>query len=123
MQLHRPGGSCNRIRFWAGSENSFASSQRYMRRQDPQRRLPERYGSSEYEKFDAVKVVELRTFSVAVEDNELQPQEGVFGDQFRLAAHQVGGCTLQWGKGVGFEPALDLILNSSAESTPEFGGH
>ena len=81
-------------------------AQEGIRLHDEQRRLPERCGSSEHEKFDAVKVVELRTFGVAVEDNELLPQEGVFGDQVRLAGTKSAVAPFSGGKVLGFSRRL-----------------
>ncbi|MEA3335862.1 MAG: hypothetical protein U9R25_08110 [Chloroflexota bacterium] len=69
--------------------------------------LPERSGAKEQEEFDAIEVIELRMLALALEDDELLTQEGVFGDEIGFAASQVGGSTTHKGKGVGFESAFD----------------
>ncbi len=66
------------------------------------------------------KIIELRTFALALKDDELLTQEGVLGDEVGLAASQVAGCANRQGMGVGFEPAFDMILNGIDQSTTKF---
>ena len=77
-------------------------------------------GASEQQEFDAIEVIELRTLALALKDNELLAQQGVFGNEVGPATSKVGGSSNRQGKGVGLEPAFDVILNGIEESTAEF---
>ena len=85
-----------------------------------QRLLPERSGASEQQEFDAIEVIELRTLALALKDDELLAQKGVFGDEIGFAASQVGCRSTCQRQGVGFEPAFDVILNDIDQSTAKF---
>ena len=83
-----------------------------------QRLPPERRGASEQQEFDAIEVVELRPFALALQDDELLAQEGVLGNEVGLAASEISSSSNHRGMGVGLKPALDVSLNDAEQSTP-----
>jgi len=78
---------------------------------DEQRLFPVWCSSGEQQEFDAIEVIELRTFTLALKDDELLAQEGVIGDEVGFTASQVAGSANRQRMGVGFEPAFDVILH------------
>ena len=56
---------------------------------DEQGLLPEGRRPGQEQEPDAVPIAELRVFDLALEDDELVPQEGVLGDKLGLAANGI----------------------------------
>ncbi len=71
--------------------------------------LPEGRRSGEEKQPEAISVAELGAFDLALQDDQLLPQEGVLGDKLGLAAKGILNDPYEKGSGVGFEAALDVV--------------
>ena len=58
---------------------------------------------------DVIATVELRAFDVALQDDQLLPKEGIFGDKVGFAANRIPSRPCNQRDGAGFEAALDAV--------------
>ena len=68
---------------------------------------------------NAVPVAELRAFGVALQDDELLAEEGIFGDEVGLAADHVTSGAGDQRIRVGSEPALNVVAELVAAGDAE----
>ena len=78
---------------------------------DEQGLPPEGRRSGQEQESESVPVAELRVFDLALEDDQLVPQEGVLGDELGLAADGIPGGSCKQRDGVGFEAVLYTIAD------------
>ncbi len=53
--------------------------------------FPERRRSGQQKKPEAVPIAQFRAFDLAMEDDELVPEEGIFGDEMGSTANRILG--------------------------------
>lgn len=70
---------------------------------------PEWCGSGQENQPDAVLIAELGAFDVALQDDQLLPEEGVFGDKVGFAANRIPSRPCNQRARAGFEAALDAV--------------
>ncbi len=81
-------------------------------RLDNEKRLsPEGRRPCKQKEPEPVTTAELRVFDLALEDDELVPQEGVLGDELGLAAHGIPGSSCEQRDGGGLEALLYAIAD------------
>ena len=85
--------------------------------------FPEGRCSGQEQESDAVLIADLRAFGVALEDDELVPEEGILGDEIGSAADHVTSCAGDQQVRTGSEAALDavaeLVRNGAEDLRPE----
>lgn len=72
---------------------------------------PERPCPGQEKEPQSVTIAELRAFGMALQDDQLVPQEGVLGDELGLAADGILGGSCKQRDGVGLEHLLDALTH------------
>ena len=72
---------------------------------------PEGRRSGQEKEPESIPVAELGAFGVALEDDQLVPQEGVLSNELGLAANGVLGGSCEQRDGVGFEHLLETLTH------------
>jgi hypothetical protein len=84
---------------------------------DQQRLFPMRQPTRQHDQETAVKCCEGRVFYLALKDDKLLAQQGVFRDEFRFGPDQIGGGAFDQGRRFG--PSLQVHLSFSHDSVED----
>ncbi len=73
------------------AEQLAMPAEKSIRLDDEESLFPEGRGPGQEQEPESVPIAELRVFDLALQDDQLVPEEGVLGDELGLAAHGILG--------------------------------